>query len=111
MFNSTVTGNLTSDAEYAQIGTYDAAKFTLAVNHNKEETTYINCTIFGKAWQSIVDSYKKGLKVTVHGKVTGIYNYMTKDDEPASKINFSVKDFDYPHNVKVKVEETATIPF
>ena len=111
MFNSTITGNLVNDAEFAQIGAYDAAKFTIAVNHNKEETTYINCTIFGKAWPSIVDSYKKGLKVTVHGKVTGIYNYMTKEEMPASKVNFAVTDFDYPHNIKAKVKETATIPF
>ena len=111
MFNSTITGNLVGDAEFAQIGAYSAAKFTIAVNHNKEETTYINCTIFGKAWHSIVDSYKKGLKDIVHGKVTGIYNYMTKDEMPASKVNFAVTDFDYPHNIKARVQETATIPF
>ena len=45
------------------------------------------------------------------GRVTGIYNYMTKDNEPASKVNISVTDFDYPHNIKARVEETATIPF
>jgi len=111
MFNSTITGNLVGDAEYAQIGAYDTAKFTIAVNHNKEDVTYVSCTIFGKAWQSIVDSFKKGLKVTVHGKVTGIYNYMNKDNEPSSKVNFAVTDFDYPHNIKARVEETATIPF
>ena len=26
-------------------------------------------------------------------------------------VNFSVTDFDYPHNIKARVEETATIPF
>ena len=111
MFNSTITGNLVGNAEYAQIGAYDTAKFTIAVNHNKDDVTYVSCTIFGKAWQSIVDSFKKGVKVTVIGRVTGIYNYMNKDNEPASKVNFSVTDFDYPHNIKAKVEETATIPF
>ena len=111
MFNSTITGNLVSDAEFAKIGAYDAAKFTIAVKNNKEETTFINCTLFGKAWPSIVDSYKKGIKVTVHGRVTGIYNYMTKEELPASKVNFAVTDFDYPHNIKARVEETATIPF
>tara|TARA_R100000329_G_scaffold127793_1_gene106518 strand:- start:732 stop:1067 length:336 start_codon:yes stop_codon:yes gene_type:complete len=111
MFNSTITGNLTADAEFAQVGAYDTAKFTIAVKNNKDEVTYVSCTIFGKAWTSIVDSYKKGLKVTVHGRVTGIYNYLNKENEPASRINFNVTDFDYPHNVKVKVQETATIPF
>ena len=111
MFNSTITGNLTADAEFAQVGAYDTAKFTIAVNHNKDEVSYVSCTIFGKAWTSIVDSYKKGLKVTVHGKVTGIYNYLNKENEPASKVNLSVNDFDYPHNIKAKVEETTTIPF
>ena len=111
MFNSNVSGFLVADAEYAQVGAYDTAKFTIAVNHNKEEVTYVSCTIFGKSWQSIVDSFKKGLKVTVNGRVTGIYNYMTKDEMPASKINLSVNDFDYPHNIKATVEETATIPF
>ena len=111
MYNSSITGKHVGDSSFEQIGAYDAAKFTIAVNHNKEETTYINCTIFGKAWQSIVDSYKKGLKVTVHGKVTGIYNYMNKDEMPASKVNFAVTDFDYPHNIKAKVVETTSIPF
>ena len=110
MFNSTITGNLTGDAEYAQVGAYEAAKFTIAVNHNKEDVTFVNCTIFGKTWQSIVDRFKKGVKVTVNGRVTSIYNYMNKDNEPSSRINFSVTDFDYPHNIKAKVE-TATIPF
>ena len=36
---------------------------------------------------------------------------MTKEEMPASKVNFSVTDFDYPHNIKAKVEEKATIPF
>ena len=36
---------------------------------------------------------------------------MNKDNEPSSKVNFAVTDFDYPHNIKAKVEETATIPF
>ena len=30
---------------------------------------------------------------------------------PTSKVNFAVTDFDYPHNIKARVEETATIPF
>ncbi len=111
MFNSNVSGFLVADAEYAQVGAYDTAKFTIAVNHNKEEATYISCTVFGNAWKSIVESYKKGIKVSVNGKVTGVYNYMNKDNEPSSKINLSVNDFDYPHNIKAKVEETATIPF
>ena len=111
MFNSTITGNLTGDAEYAQIGAYDTAKFTIAVNHNKEEVTFVSCTVFGKSWKSIVDSFKKGVKVTVNGKVTGIYNYINKENEPSSKINLSVNDFDYPHNIKAKVEEETAIPF
>ena len=44
MFNSTITGNLVGNAEYAQIGAYDTAKFTIAVNHNKEDVTYVSCT-------------------------------------------------------------------
>jgi|TARA_R100000353_G_scaffold172838_1_gene138535 single-stranded DNA-binding protein len=114
MFNCTITGNLTGDAEFAQVGAYDTAKFTIAVNHNKDEVSYVSCTIFGKAWSSVVDSFKKGLKVTVHGKVTGLYNYMNKENEPASKINFNVTDFDYPHNIKVNKQATldsAAIPF
>jgi len=111
MFNSTITGNLAGDAEYAQIGAYDTAKFTIAVNHNKEDVTFVSCTVFGKSWQSIVDSFKKGVKVTVIGRVTGIYNYMNKNNEPSSKVNFSVTDFDYPHNIKAKIEEETAIPF
>ena len=112
MFNVTIAGRLTKDAQYKQAGTYDMATFTVAVDHGKEKTSYVDCQIWGKIFVTILDTYKKGHLVAVSGN--GQYlTYETEDGSKRKKLTVNVKSFIFPEkresaNVE---EETATIPF
>ena len=39
MFNVSIAGRLTKDAEYKKAGAYDVAEFTIAVSHGKDKTS------------------------------------------------------------------------
>ena len=58
MFNVSIAGRLTKDAEYKKAGAYDLASFTIAVSHGRERTSFIDCQVWGKRWELIVDAYK-----------------------------------------------------
>jgi single-stranded DNA-binding protein len=112
MFNSTITGNLAKDAEYKKAGAYDVAEFTVAVSHGKDKTSFIDCQVWGKRWELIVDAYKKGSLVAVSGE--GFYStYETEDGQKRKFLRVNVSNFVLPEkresaNIQ---EETATIPF
>ena len=55
MFNVSIAGRLTKDAEYKKAGAYDVAEFTIAVSHGKDKTSFIDCQVWGKRWELIVD--------------------------------------------------------
>ena len=45
MFNVSIAGRLTKDAEYKKAGAYDLAAFTIAVSHGTERTSFIDCQV------------------------------------------------------------------
>jgi len=112
MFNVSIAGRLTKDAEYKKAGAYDLAAFTIAVSHGRDKTSFIDCQVWGKKWELIVDAYKKGSLVAVSGQ--GEYRkYETDDGDEKYQFRLNVDQFVLPErresaNVE---EETATIPF
>ena len=112
MFNVSIAGRLTKDAEYKKAGAYDMAIFTVAVSHGKERTSFIDCQVWGKKWELIVQAYKKGSLVAVSGQ--GEYSkFTTEDGVSKNQFRLNVDQFVLPErrmtaNVE---EETATIPF
>ena len=112
MFNVSIAGRLTKDAEYKKAGAYDMATFTVAVPHGKEKTSYVECQVWGKRWELIVNAYKKGSLVAVSGQ--GEYSrYTTEDGVNKYQFRINVDQFVLPErrmtaNVE---EEIATIPF
>ena len=112
MFNVSIAGRLTKDAEYKKAGAYDMAVFTVAVSHGKERTSFIDCQVWGKKWELIVQAYKKGSLVAVSGQ--GEYSkFTTEDGVSKNQFRLNVDQFVLPErrmtaNVE---EETATIPF
>ena len=109
MFNVSIAGRLTKDAQFKQAGTYSMATFTVAVDHGKEKTSYIDCQVWGKRWQLIVDAYKKGSLVAVSGQ--GEYSkYTTEDGVNKNQFRLNVDQFVLPEK-KARVEETSGIPF
>jgi len=70
----TVIGRLTNDAESKQGQNSIIAHFDIADNHGKDkdgkdEVTFFRCSAFGKTAERIVNSYKKGLLVSVSGQL------------------------------------------
>ena len=109
MFNVTIAGRLTKDAQYKQAGTYDMAAFTVAVDHGKEKTSYVDCQMWGKRFQTILDAYKKGSLVAVSGNGEYLI-YETETGEQRKKLIVNVDKFIFPEK-KARVEETSGIPF
>ena len=111
MFNVSIAGRLTKDAEYKKAGAYDLAAFTIAVSHGRERTSFIDCQVWGKRWELIVDAYKKGSLVAVSGQ--GEYSkFTTEDGVNKNQFRLNVDQFVLPEKRQsATVEETATIPF
>jgi len=111
MFNVSIAGRLTKDAEYKKAGAYDLASFTIAVSHGRDRTSFIDCQVWGKRWELIVDAYKKGSLVAVSGQ--GEYSkYITEDGENKNVFRLNVDQFVLPEKrPSATVEETTAIPF
>ena len=112
MFNVSIAGRLIKDAEYKKAGAYDMATFTVAVPHGKEKTSYVECQVWGKRWELIVNAYKKGSLVAVSGQ--GEYSrYTTEDGVNKYQFRINVDQFVLPERrMTANVEdEIATIPF
>ena len=113
MFNVSIAGRLTKDAEYKKAGAYDLASFTIAVSHGRDKTSFIDCQVWGKKWELIVQAYKKGSLVAVSGQ--GEYRkYETDDGDEKYQFRLNVDQFLFPEkreqSSQAKLDE-ATIPF
>ena len=56
------TGRLGTNPEAFQAGTLPAARFNLAVNTGKDETTRLKCAVCGSKSARVLDNLKKGMK-------------------------------------------------
>ena len=70
----TVNGRLTADAESKPGQNGAIAHFDIADNHGKDkdgkdEVTFFRCSAFGKTAERVINTYKKGLLVTVGGSL------------------------------------------
>jgi len=114
MFNVSVAGRLTKDAEYKKAGAYDMAVFTIAVSHGRDKTSFIDCQVWGKKFEYIINAYMKGCLVAVSGQ--GEYRkFETEDGEEKYQFRLNVDQFVFPEKrteqTQVAKLNTATIPF
>jgi len=109
MFNVSIAGRLTKDAQYKQAGTYDMATFTVAVDHGKEKTSYVDCQLWGKRFQTILETYKKGCLVAVSGNGEYLV-YETETGEQRKKLIVNVDKYIFPEKKESSTIE-KTIPF
>ena len=61
----------------------------------KDETTWLNCVVFGPRSATVLDYFKKGSKVTVVGKASQRF-FDKKDGSQGSSIELNVSDFTLP---------------
>lgn len=60
MITGTLSGTITADPVARQGQNGNFTTFSVAVNHNKEKTTFVDCTANGKTGELIVEHFKKG---------------------------------------------------
>jgi single-strand DNA-binding protein len=94
--------NLVSDPEIKSVGDSNVVRFRVAINRKfttkggekKEESTYIDCEMWGSRASVISDYLKKGDPILIEGHLKQ-ENWESKDGEKKSKIIVSVQDFEF----------------
>lgn len=94
MLNITAHGNLGKDPELKNVGQNQVASFSLAVRTGKDETTWMNCAVWGKRAQTAAEYLRKGAKITIAGQ--GKLESYTKDGVEKQSLKVNVTDFTLP---------------
>lgn len=96
MLTITAHGNLGRDPEIKYLDNGNAvANFSIAARTGKEETTWINCAVWGKRAQVVIDYLKKGSAVTVSGRGK-LRNYQKNGGTSGQSLEMEVLDFTLP---------------
>ena len=107
MLNITAHGNLGKDPELKNVGQNQVASFSLAVRTGKDETTWMNCAVWGKRAQTAAEYLRKGAKITIAGQ--GKLNTYMKDGVEKQSLNVNVTDFTLPAREANPMD--AEVPF
>lgn len=106
-----VSGNLTRDPEKRGSKDNPILSFGIAVNERRrngdewiEVPNFFDCTIFGKRALALAGILKKGMPVTIQGRLH--YSSWEKDGEKRSKVDITVNDVALPPKGK-KSEDDA----
>jgi len=96
-----LTGNLVRDGELRHTGKVAILNFTLAVDERRKDEAgkwynnpvYVDCAMFGNRAMSVADSFTRGKKLTVDGRLT--MRRWQADGKNYSKLAVLVDDFAY----------------
>jgi single-strand DNA-binding protein len=91
----TISGNLGRDPELKTTDQSQVASFSVGVRTGKDETTWVNCSVWGKRAETVAAYFKRGNKVTLTGSGK-IRNYEKKDGSLGSSLEMNVTDFTLP---------------
>ena len=95
MLNITAHGNLGRDPELREAGQSQVASFSLAARTGQDETTWINCSVWGKRADTVMRFFKKGSQVTVAGQGK-LRTIQKKDGTEGQALDLNVSDFTLP---------------
>ena len=95
MLNITAHGNIGKDPELKNVGQNQVASFSLATRTGKDETTWLNCAVWGKRAQVAAEYLRKGAKITIAGQGK-LNSYTTQDGTERQSLNVNVIDFTLP---------------
>ena len=95
MLNITADGNLGKDPELKEVKDTQVAEFSLAANTGKDETTWIDCAVWGKRADTVMEYLHKGDKITVAGSGK-LQEYTRKDNSKGYSLKLRVSDFTLP---------------
>lgn len=95
MINLTITGNIGADAILKQINADTVCNFAVACKTMKGRevsVTWIDCAIWGKRAEALVNYLTKGSAVTVLGNLSSLETYKNHSGEAVAKIKLTVID-------------------
>lgn len=107
MLNITAHGNLGKDPELKNVGENQVASFSLAVRTGKDETTWMNCAVWGKRAQTAAEYLRKGAKITIAGQ--GKLESWISDGTEKHTLKVNVTDFTLPP--RESEPATSNMPF
>lgn len=107
MLNITAHGNLGKDPELKNVGQNQVTSFSLAVRTGKDETTWMNCAVWGKRAQTAAEYLRKGAKITIAGQ--GKLESYTKDGIEKQSLKVNITDFTLPAREANSMD--AEVPF
>ena len=95
-----ISGNITKDAEFKAYEKGQLLRFSVAVNDRVKNAddewvdrpNYVDCVMFGRRAEALQSIIKKGLKVTVEGKLR--YSTWEKDGAKHSKLEVAVDELE-----------------
>lgn len=103
-------GRLTRDPESLGEGELSRARFSIAIDRQKEGVDFIGCTAFGKQAENILKYCKKGTLVSVEGSLNS-YSFETEDGERVSGLNVNARRVSFlsrPNNSSEDTPQTQT---
>ena len=95
MLSLSAFGNVGRDPEQKEANGNTLTSFSVAANTGRDETTWINCVIFGKRGDVVMQYFKKGSKVAVSGSAK-LREYTNKDGVIQKSLDLIVNDFSLP---------------
>ena len=95
MLNMTAHGNLGRDPELKQTDKSQVASFSIAARTGKDQTTWIDCSVWGKRAETVMQYLHKGDRVTVVGSGR-IRTFDKKDGSEGKSLELNVSDFTLP---------------
>ena len=108
MNNLTINGNLVRDMEIKDVKGLLIGEFTIAnnqrVNKDKEETTFLKCTLFGTRVEALEKFLVKGAKVLVTGRLS-IAN-VESEDGYKTYVSCIVNELEIEKFVSSELEQT-----
>jgi single-strand DNA-binding protein len=91
----TISGYLGRDPELKTINQSQVASFSVGVNTGKDETTWVNCSVWGKRAETVAAYFRKGGRVALTGSGK-LCTYEKKDGSLGSSLEMNVTDFTLP---------------
>ena len=95
MINMTASGNLGRDPELKNVGDNVVANFSIGCRTGQDETTWVNCAVWGKRATTVMKYFSKGSRVTVAGSAK-VREYETNDGAQGKALEMNVNDFTLP---------------
>ena len=105
MINMTASGNLGRDPELKNVGDTVVANFSIGCRTGQDETTWVNCAVWGKRANTVIQYMTKGSRVTVAGSAK-VREFEAKDGTPGKVLEMNVNDFTLPE----RSADAATTP-